>query len=293
MIEQRTPEWLEMRKNYLGGSDAPVIMGVCPFKIPDGRVKTPHVLWEEKLGLLDTNIDNANVRFGAEMEEKIVEWYENETTIPILPSVEFHPAYKYMMASVDGLNKKAKKVVEIKCANKDDHASAKEGKVPEKYYPQVQHILSVVNALYGIETLDYVSFHQGDYHMFEVPIDREYLDVLHEKEVEFWGYVDSLKEPPLCEKDFVIRDSEWEKIAYSLWELKESKKEIDAQIKEQELLLQSLSEDRNSRSAEYRYTLSERKGSIDYAKIPELKSLDLETYRKKSSKVWRLTKESK
>jgi hypothetical protein len=32
--------------------------------------------------------------------------------------------------------------------------------------------------------------------------------------------------------------------------------------------------------------MSFRSGSVDYAKIPELKNIDLEKYRKKGSTVW-------
>ena len=40
---QGTSEWLENRKNHIGASDAPVVMGVSPWD-------TPYKLWENKLG---------------------------------------------------------------------------------------------------------------------------------------------------------------------------------------------------------------------------------------------------
>ncbi len=43
---QHSNEWLELRKNKIGASDAPIIMKVSPWK-------TPYRLWEEKLGLTE------------------------------------------------------------------------------------------------------------------------------------------------------------------------------------------------------------------------------------------------
>ena len=42
-MEQKSEEWLDWRKKGIGSSDAPIIMGVSPWK-------TPFELWEEKTG---------------------------------------------------------------------------------------------------------------------------------------------------------------------------------------------------------------------------------------------------
>jgi len=73
-MEQGTPEWLEMRKNYLGASDAPIVMKVSPWS-------TPFQLWRKKLGLVEDEPENDNIRYGKAMEPIARKAYEN---IPII-----------------------------------------------------------------------------------------------------------------------------------------------------------------------------------------------------------------
>ena len=63
-IEQGTKRWLEERMSYIGGSDAPIIMGVSPWK-------TPYQLWEEKMGNVVEDKDKEFIfARGHRMEDK-------------------------------------------------------------------------------------------------------------------------------------------------------------------------------------------------------------------------------
>ena len=44
LMQQGSEEWLKLRKNYLGASDAAVVLGISPFQ-------TRYQLWQDKLGL--------------------------------------------------------------------------------------------------------------------------------------------------------------------------------------------------------------------------------------------------
>ncbi len=59
-LEQGTPEWHEYRSMHIGASDAPIIMGVSPWR----NVKQ---LYNEKMGLHNTRSTPAMQR-GVEME---------------------------------------------------------------------------------------------------------------------------------------------------------------------------------------------------------------------------------
>lgn len=285
MIQQNTKEWLELRKSHIGASDAPVIMGVSPFKRSDGLPKTPYVLWQEKLDLLPLEKENAAMTFGKNNEEKARKAYENVTGELVYPHVCFHKDFSYMLASLDGININKDMIVEIKNAGREDHEKARAQKVPDHYYPQLQHQLSCT----GLEYMHYFSFHQGEGIIVEVKRDDIYLQEMYEKEAKFWDCLSNFKAPEFSEGDYIERDSNWEMIAKSLWEIKQEKKAILDKENELEKQLRYISEGKNSRSKHMRYTMICAKGGVDYKQIPELDGVDLDQYRKSPVVRWRLT----
>jgi len=284
-MEQRSQEWLDLRKNYIGASDAPIIMGVSPFKRSDGRKKTPYVLWMEKLELLPPDKENAAMRYGNEMEETARSAYEKEVGDLFMPEVVFHPDISYLMASLDGLSMDKKKAVEIKMANAEDHDLACQNKIPEKYYPQVQQQLACT----GLDGMHYYSFHQGKGKIVEVERNDTYLEEMYSKEKEFWECLVNFEPPTLDKTDFQERDEEWYKCALELAEIKDKRKELTAAEKELTHKLRSLSSGQSSFYKDLRYIVYPRKGSVDYSKIPELQKVDLEKYRNKPTEIWKLT----
>ena len=133
---QGSKEWLDMRKNYIGGSDAPVIMNVSPYA-------TPYQRWEQKLDLVTVKESNWAMQRGHNLEDPARLQLEKMTGLFFLPQVKFHAKLPWMMASLDCIDPEGKTMAEIKCPNKDDHAIALSGQVPDHYYPQLQHQLEV------------------------------------------------------------------------------------------------------------------------------------------------------
>lgn len=287
-LSQGTPEWLEMRKNYIGASDAPIIMGVSPFKRADGLRKTPYVLWMEKLDLLPAETETSAMRYGKVMEEPARQAYEKEVGDFFAPKVCFHKDISYLMASLDGLSIDGKKAVEIKNANAEDHMLAKKKKIPKKYFPQLQQQLGCTE----LDGMDYYSFHKREGVIVEVYRDDDYLEEMYAKEKEFWDFVKNHQPPPLCALDYHKRDLEWVKQAERLLEIKEKRKSLEKQEKEEEKSLRSLSNDENSFFNELRYTKSIRKGRVDYGNIPALEGIELDPYRKPNSSMWTLSRVS-
>jgi putative phage-type endonuclease len=290
-MEQGSKEWLDMRKNHIGASDAPIIMGVCKFKMNDGRVKTPRLLCQEKLGMLDGSIDNVATRFGTAMEEPARQAYQKLVGDEFAADVVFHPDLKYMMASLDGINITQDRAVEIKNCSAEDHAAAKKGKVPVHYYPQVMHQLEILFRLYNITQIDYFSYHKGEGVIVTLPRDEDYIDDMLKKESKFWNCVENLEEPDLIEADFIERDDSWKECASRLWELKKEKRALETEEKALESMLKDYSEGLNSRAGGFRYTRSVIPGRVDYQAIPELLKVDLDSYRKKPSERWSLREE--
>jgi putative phage-type endonuclease len=276
---QGSADWLEMRKQHVGASDAPVIMGVSPYK-------TQHQLWEEKLGLTNNDYSNKGTKYGQEMEEPARRAYEKLTGIIVAPTVVFHPDRPYMMASLDGLSFDKKTAVEIKNVCEEDHEKAKSGVVPEKYFPQVQHQLAVLD----LPSLHYFSFRKGDFALVDVLKDDNYLQTLYSAEKEFWDSVLNFKEPNLSERDYQkFISQEWETMAKEWKETNEQLKALTAKEKEYRQALITLACDGNATGAGIKLTKSIRKGTVDYSRIPELEGVDLDQYRKDPVVAWRLT----
>lgn len=276
---QGSPEWLQMRKNYIGASDAPVIMEVSPYK-------TYHQLWEEKIGLSNTDYSNKATQYGQEMEEPARRAYEKHTGIIVAPAVVYHPDRSYMMASLDGLSFDRQTAVEIKNVCEEDHEIARSGAVPEKYFPQVQHQLAVLD----LPSLHYFSYRKGDFALIDVLRDDKYLDILYGAEKAFWDLVLNFKEPELSAKDYQkFCSQEWENMATEWKETNEQLKALTAKEKEYRQALISMANDGNATGAGIKLTKSIRKGTVDYSKIPELDGVDLDQYRKDPVVAWRLT----
>jgi len=285
-MKQQTNEWLELRKKYIGASDAPIIMGVSPYKRSDGRKKTPYILWMEKLDLLPRDAETPAMRFGKENESIARAEYEKKIGDYVTPKVCFHKEIPYLLASLDGISLDGKLAVEIKSANYEDHTLAKTKKVPAKYYPQVQQQMACT----GLDHIHYFSFHKGEGVIVEVERDDKYLEEMYEKEKGFWECLKNFKAPELTSDDFHQRDSRWYTNAKRLLDLKEKMKELKEEEKTLEHFLRELSCNENSYFKDLRYASSRRKGNVDYSKIPELKGVDLEAFRKPSAEVWRLAR---
>lgn len=284
-LKQGTPEWLQMRKSYIGASDAPIIMGVSPFKRADGLNKTPYVLWMEKLDMLPAEEETAAMRYGKRMEEPARQAYERLVGDFFVPKIVFHDDINYLMASLDGLSLDGKLAVEIKNANEVDHTLAKTKKVPAKYYPQVQQQIACA----GLDGMHYFSYHKGEGVMVEVARDDNYLEELYSKEEEFWDCIRNFKAPALTDNDYHERDLVWYEAAQEIFEIKQQRKDLEKREKEAEQELRKLSEEKNSFYKNLRYTSSIQKGRVDYKAIPELEGVDLDPFRKSNSSRWTLS----
>jgi len=279
-MEQRTTNWLDWRKAGLGASDAPIVMGVSPWS-------TPHQLWEQKTGRLIKDFSNWATQRGNDMEPRARAHLELKLGLDFPAILSEHPKLSFMRASLDGWNEEKKIVLEIKCPGKDDHEKAKNGEVPEKYYPQLQHQLFVT----GASLAYYYSYTEdenknGIGYLVEVEPNKEYIAELLDKMMKFWKCVQGDIEPELTDKDYkCIRNSE---IHGDLKAWKEAKDNLAILEKRVEALKAKVLEHPElkgirARVGDFRISVTHRKGNIQYAKIPELSGLDVEKYRAKPS----------
>jgi putative phage-type endonuclease len=277
-LMQNTAEWEEVRKDKIGASDAPIIMGVSPWK-------TPYGLWQKKLGLAAADQETFAQAEGKRKEPLARAALEQETGLLFAPSVRFHPTITWMMASLDAVDIENNFIAEIKCPGFEDHSAALQGKVPDKYFPQLQHQIEVA----GVEFSYYFSFNGKQGALLKVYRDDDYIEKLVSKEKEFWECLQELQPPPLAERDYQKMESsewldlscEWKNVHHQLKALEQKEEKLRKQ-------LISLSGHRNAEGNGIKVTRSLRKGAIDYATIPQLQEIDLEQYRKRPVEIWKV-----
>lgn len=277
MIQQNTSDWLELRKRSVGASDAPIIMGASPWK-------TPYQLWEEKMGLRE-NLMNDAMRRGHELEETVRKAFEQSVGVVVFPVVKFHPQNKWMIASMDGVTLDGKIAVELKTANKTDHQGVIEGRIPDKYYPQLQHQMAVG----GWTSMYYCSWHDGDCRHLVVKRNDDYIVNMIEKEQQFLHCMRTATPPEYTERDYQNQDSEqWQQLISEYRKASETNS-LSAQLMEEiKNQLIAMSGGSNSKGAGATLTKATRKGLVNYSQIPELQGVDVDVYRKSPSTYWSL-----
>jgi predicted phage-related endonuclease len=134
----KTPE-SRNRRYFIGGSDARIIMGDDPNALLR--------LWQEKRGEIEPEDLSGNlaVQLGLATEDLNRCWYEVNTgqTITDVQSRIFHPALRWMAATIDGRVQGSDAVFEAKFMLP---WSFSEEAAAEKYMPQLQHNMWVVAA---------------------------------------------------------------------------------------------------------------------------------------------------
>lgn len=202
-------EWLEARKNYIGGSDAAAVLGMNPYK-------TNIELWQEKTGQTTPEdiSDKPYVQYGTQAEMHLRGLFRLD-----FPEYEVHyvennlwlnDKYPFAHASLDGwLTEKEtgrKGILEIKTSNilQSQQKEKWNERIPDNYYIQTLWYMAVTEFEFVIlkanlkTVFNGVPYIQTKHYRIEradVEADIEYL---MKKGSEFWEYVKSGKKPPLA-----------------------------------------------------------------------------------------------
>lgn len=194
-VQQNSKEWLSWRGKGLGASNAPTIMGVSPWC-------SPFELWLEMLGMKNRPpaaefAVRAMVR-GTNLEPEARKLFEKEQGAAYPALSASHDDHEFIRASFDGYNAERNEILEIKCPGKADHDKAKAGKVPDKYFPQLQQQFLVSGAEKGW----YVSW-DGKGSLISIPVypDAKYILELQASLLLFWHCVQERKSPEVSQKD--------------------------------------------------------------------------------------------
>jgi putative phage-type endonuclease len=198
-----TDTQLAERRSGIGGSDAPVILGVNPFK-------TALTLYHEKRGDIppDDMVDNRFVEWGNILEPAVAAKYAERTGRKIRVDNTTHrsKAHPHMLAHIDRrvVGTKERRALEVKTTSifaVDGWGEDGSSEVPATVFCQLQHYIYVLD----LDVIDTAVLVGGsDYRQYEIFRHDKMIEQLIEAEEEFWDRVQA-GEPP--EAQFEHRDT--------------------------------------------------------------------------------------
>jgi predicted phage-related endonuclease len=175
----------QVRRSYVGGSDARIIMG----NDEPALIR----LWRQKRGELEPEDLSGNlvVQLGVATEALNRYWFERNTgeTLKDIQRRIRHPVIRWMGATLDGFVEARGAVFEAKFMLP---WSFSEAAAAEKYMAQLQHNMWVINAREAVLS---VITGGGKWVEIAVPVDSIYQHLLLTAERKFWRCVES-GEPP-------------------------------------------------------------------------------------------------
>src|SRR6202521_2381258 len=175
------------RRDFIGGSDARIIMG-------DDETALVR-LWREKRGEVEPEdlSDNLIVQLGTTTEDLNRRWYERNTghTIKHVQRRIQHPVHKWMAATLDGLVDPGGAVFEAKFML--PWTFSEEG-AAEKHMAQLQHNMWVTASRTAVLS---IITGGGKWVEITIPADPLYQHLLLTAEKKFWRCVETGETPHL------------------------------------------------------------------------------------------------
>lgn len=184
-------EWLDFRKDGIGGSDASVVCGI-------NRYKSPVELWMEKTGRLPNQEAGESAYWGTQLEPIVRDEFTKRTGIEvklakcILQSDEF----PFMQANLDGVcydPELGNCIFEAKTASAFKLGEW-ENSIPDEYMLQIQHYMAVT----GFKAAYIAVLIGGNTFRWQlVKRDEEIISALIQLEKDFWNCVESDTPPQI------------------------------------------------------------------------------------------------
>ena len=276
-IGESKAQWLKDRSKGIGGSDMAVLLDISPFK-------TQYQLWAEKLGLVESEDISAlpHVQRGVQGEKIARMKFEEQTLRNYKPKSWSIPDSPFR-CNDDGWCAEDNTFLEIKCMGAKNHELVKEqGHIPEYYLCQCHYNMMVSGAV----KCYFISYYPETDDMVVVEVERdEAICEEYKGIVQRWwhDYIVCKVPPSLTSKDKVeLKDEESLALAKKYMDVLELKERMDEQVKAVQQELYALTHDKRPsvKVGNLIVTRATRKGAVDYSKVPSLKGVVLDDYRK-------------
>ncbi|WP_210546101.1 lambda-exonuclease family protein [Rhodoferax sp. PAMC 29310] len=271
-LTQGSQAWLDYRRTMRNASETAAVLGVSPWC-------TPYQLWLLKTGRAQ-NPTNVAMQRGTDLEPAARLAYEAETGNIMQPLVLQDGLYS---ASLDGMTLEGDLIVEIKCPYRGQDSAlwreVKAGYVPDHYAAQIQHQMMVSGA-----TLAHLYVFDGTQGLLRpvAPIDHA-VQRIRDGWDQFQIYLDTDTPPPLTDADTVQReDADWVAAATAFSAAKLAADLADDVVAKAREALVALAQHPKESGGGVSVTRFWKQGSVSYAKVPELKGIELDKYRGKT-----------
>lgn len=248
-----TQQQIDNRRNGLGGSDIPIILGLSSYK-------TPYQLYLEKLGLVTPSQGHTEAQyFGSMIEGILRNRFATDNNVKIHAHVEdalisppcdlitydldttSHPVFDFLLANVDGYIPEWNEILEAKVslayAREQLWGATDSDVIPMEYLVQVAHYSNVYNStgarLAALRTnYNYCTYKYNR----DAVLERKMVDVAQ----EFWNAVKNEVPPPLVDLDdlqlmypkheegrTIVVDDRIEPVVFSIRDTKAKIKELN------------------------------------------------------------------
>lgn len=180
-IAKDEQEWLELRKQGLGGSDIGTMLGLNVYK-------SPYQLWLEKTGQIEAPdiSDKIAIQVGNELEDLVARIFTQQTGKAVQRDnkTHYHKDYPFLLANIDRKIVGEKALLECKTTSAFNKQQWEDDEIPASYIMQVQHYLNV---------LDYdkayiaVIIGNHDFVWKEIQRDDELIEMYTKEAIKFWN----------------------------------------------------------------------------------------------------------
>jgi len=274
-LEQGSDEWKQERLKYVTASQVPVLLDLSPYQTTLG-------LFEEKvLGQEPPITTTQQILFdrGHKAEAIGRQWVKDNLGLDFKPAVVVSTEVLDLLASLDGFIENDKIIFEAKYMGAKTLLDVKAGKIPEHHKYQVQAQLLATGADHCI----YFAMDGKDSAWIRIFPDTKCMEEIKKSITKFMNCVRKGEAPEPSERDFHSpEDARFNQLFNLKLQMEKTKEEFD-QLKEK--LATEYSHFKRIRTSGITMIRTLRKGVVNYSKVPELKGLDLEQYRGKSSET--------
>jgi putative phage-type endonuclease len=186
------PDWLELRKTYIGGSDAGPIMELSDYG-------SKFIVYIQKKGLVDMPTESPAARRGKILEpviRKITQETFPELKIATVPYVFLSKEEKFRGANIDGAiltpdNGIAIEGIKLNGLGGHEIKSSKTGygfgkdEVPDSYFAQVQHYMDVLDLPWFL--LSVFIIETDEVRHYPILKNPDFIKDMREQEADFWN----------------------------------------------------------------------------------------------------------
>ena len=187
-VNMSREEWLEHRRNAIGGSDAAALVGMNPYS-------SPYSVWADKLGKLAPTPDNEAMKQGRDLESYVAQRFTEKTGKKVQRenAIIYNPKYPWAHANIDRKLIGEDAILECKTCSALSMKKFKNGEYPSNYYTQVVHYMAVTGASKAYIAVVVLG---KEFLVFEVERDEDEIAALMKAEEEFWQLVKNQTPPP-------------------------------------------------------------------------------------------------